>query len=152
MDERTQRLKAGKQALPLQHMPTPQKIPIGRWLAFAEVDCVVGESNGSVPSGLVTVDAQQQQQAAQRRDNPLYETPQGLADQLQRASSGAAAAPFGNGDESDTHGLDSINEVLGFMVSLITSQDDATHMDMTVFGLELMHTALQAGGAGDPTD
>lgn len=47
-----------------------------------------------------------------------------------------------------SHGLESIIEILGFIVSLITTKDDDAHPHLAVFGLELMHTALQAGGSG----
>ena len=46
-------------------------------------------------------------------------------------------------------GLESLLEVLGFVVdTLATPQGTGGHSDLHIFGLELMHAAIQAGGAG----
>ena len=46
-------------------------------------------------------------------------------------------------------GLESLLEVLGFVVdTLATPQGLGGHSDLHIFGLELMHAAIQAGGAG----
>lgn len=50
-----------------------------------------------------------------------------------------------------SHGLECVVEVLGFIVTLITTKDDDSHPGLSVFGLELMHAALQAGGTGPQT-
>ena len=46
------------------------------------------------------------------------------------------------------HGLDSVVEVLGFIIGLIVSDGDANHSDLSVFGLELMNIALNSGTSG----
>lgn len=50
--------------------------------------------------------------------------------------------------ESAGHGLESITEMLGQLVSLIALDAVGAHTDMDEFGLELMNAALNAGGSG----
>lgn len=47
------------------------------------------------------------------------------------------------------HGIESIVEVLGFIIGLITNDTgELGHADMSIFGLELMYTALNGGQTG----
>ena len=54
-----------------------------------------------------------------------------------------AAAGGGGGG----HGLESVAETLGFVVSLIASAGEGAHADLNVLGLGLLTRALAAGGA-----
>ncbi len=44
--------------------------------------------------------------------------------------------------------MESMVEVLAFIISLINSEGHGGHTDLIVFGLELMNMALTAGSAG----
>eukprot|EP00884_Botryococcus_braunii_P022699 jgi/Botrbrau1/9112/Bobra.0305s0016.2 len=48
--------------------------------------------------------------------------------------------------KEDEHGLESVIEVLGFIISLINSDGEGVHSDLNVFGLDLMNVALNSGG------
>ena len=52
------------------------------------------------------------------------------------------------GDESE-HGLESLIEILGFIIGLINSEGEGGQSDLNVFGLELMNVALSSGTSGE---
>ena len=54
------------------------------------------------------------------------------------------------GKQETGHGIESIVEVLGFIIGLITNDTgELGHADMSIFGLELMYTALNGGQTGE---
>ena len=59
------------------------------------------------------------------------------------------AGPAEKGRQEACQGLESIVEVLGFIIGLITNDTgELGHADMSIFGLELMYTALNGGCSG----
>lgn len=64
------------------------------------------------------------------------------------AFNGVIMLPTGVGEAETGHGLDSVVEVLGFIIGLINSDAQGQHSDLNTFGLELMTVALGSGGSG----
>lgn len=55
------------------------------------------------------------------------------------------------GDEAG-FGLSAVAEVLGFCTSTINSGGPSTAPDLHIFGMQLTHAAIAAGGQGGPQD
>ena len=62
----------------------------------------------------------------------------------------ASAVTTANSEDEPSHGINSLAEILGFIIGLITTEPEMAQDDMNVLGLELMYTALNAGQTGQP--